>query len=289
MMHVALIRGLLLLTAWLPWSWLRAIARLSPFLAPRGVKRVIDTNLALCFPDFSETQRHALRNQVLVENATTVLELGKCWLRAPQAVFAQMRETVGEEHLREAKARGKGVVFMTCHFGNWEMAGLYASQLTPITSLYRPPKLARLDPLIRASRERNGGIMAPATNRGVKAMVDTLRAGGVAGILPDQDPGEGNGVFAPFFGQPAYTMGLIHRLLRKTGARAVFAYAERIPGGFRMVLFPAPEAIYDPDPEISARALNQGVEQCINAAPAQYLWSYKRFKTRPPGVARRYP
>jgi len=283
-----LIYATLWVCAWLPLSWVRALGYLAPYLAPKKVRFVVKTNLTLCFPELSPAEHAQQTRQVLIHNGQSLLELGKCWLRSPAYIQSLIHQVHGEEHVHAALAQGRGVLLMTPHFGAWEVAGLYVSLHYPITSLYRPPKLRQLDSFIQQCRQRGGGRLVPTTPRGVKALLDRLRAGEAAGILPDQDPGKGNGLFAPFFNQPAYTLQLVSRLLQKTGARAVFAYTLRVPGGFQLVFFPAPEEIYHLDPYRSVAALNHGIALCICAEPAQYLWSYKRFKTTPPGMKSRY-
>jgi KDO2-lipid IV(A) lauroyltransferase len=111
-----------------------------------------------------------------------------------------------------------------------------------------------------------------------------LSAGGVIGILPDQQPKAGEGQFAPFFGTPALTMVLLSRLAQRTGATVLFAFAERLPrgAGFRIHILPAPHGIADDDLPSAVAALNRGVEDCVCMAPAQYQWAYKRYSIRPP-------
>ena len=124
----------------------------------------------------------------------------------------------------------------------------------------------------------------PSDAGGVRSLYQTLREGGVVAILPDQEPGAGGGVFAPFFGIEAQTMLLLSRLARKTGAAVFFGYCERLPGGrYRMRFHAAGPDIADSDPRTAATALNRGVEACVRECPAQYAWSYRRFRTRPPG------
>jgi KDO2-lipid IV(A) lauroyltransferase len=152
--------------------------------------------------------------------------------------------------------------------------------------MYRPPRQQSFDAIIRDSRQRTGTRVVPTDAQGIKALFQSLKQGEVVGILPDQDPRDaGSAVFAPFFGVQANTMTLISRLAAKTGAAVIFTFAERLPSGqgFRLHLMPAPPQIADPDPQRAAAALNAGVEACVRMAPAQYQWSYKRFRSRPAG------
>lgn len=255
-----------------------------PQLRLTAVTRI---NLAHCFPDWSVAQRQQLLQHSLEETGKTALELAALWFWSPPRLRALMRGSCGEHYLQTALEQGRGVILLTPHLGAWEMAGLYASQHYPITSLYRPPRLQGIATLIKRGRERLGAKLVPTDNQGIRALFQALKRGEVVGILPDQVPGEaGTGVFAPFFAQPAYTMTLVARLAHKTGAPVIFTYAERLPNalGFQVHFLPAPEGIDAADLTRAATALNQGVMHCIQACLAQYQWSYKRFKTVPPGV-----
>jgi KDO2-lipid IV(A) lauroyltransferase len=114
------------------------------------------------------------------------------------------------------------------------------------------------------------------------------------GILPDQQPKGGDGVFAPFFGVEALTMTLLPRLAARTGATVLYAYCERIdaPGAapaFALRIEAAPDGIASDDAAEGARALNAGVERIARRDPAQYQWTYKRYKRRPPGSGEANP
>jgi Kdo2-lipid IVA lauroyltransferase/acyltransferase len=267
-----------------------ALARLALKLNP-ALAQVARTNITLCLPQLSAAAQDALASASVQESAKTLLEMGILWRRPCQKVATLVREVHGETFMRAAMAQGHGVILLTPHLGAWEMAGLYASLHYPITSLYRPPKLTRLEHFVRHGREHCGARLVPTDASGVRALFQALKRGEVAGILPDQDPGaRGMGDFAPFFGNPAYTMLLVARLARKTGAPVIFTFAERLPqgAGFRMHFLPAHQTIADDDDKRALTALNHGVECCARQCLAQYQWSYKRFKTRPPNTASIY-
>jgi KDO2-lipid IV(A) lauroyltransferase len=147
----------------------------------------------------------------------------------------------------------------------------------PITVLYRPPKLKWLEPLMRAGRSRGYGKLAPTTLGGVRQLLRALRAGEAVGLLPDQVPGNGEGLWAEFFGRQAYTMTLVGKLQRATGCAVILAFARRLPGGrgFRLELRAVPD---DLSGTAGARRLNAALEALIRGCPEQYLWSYNRFK-----------
>lgn len=145
--------------------------------------------------------------------------------------------------------------------------------------------MAALDTTVRQARERFGATLVPTTTQGVRGLYQALRDGELVAILPDQDPRDGSGVFAPFFGVQAYTMTLLARLAKKSGAPILFCYAEWLPKGegFHLHFIPAEWDATQCDIETNTQRINAGVEQCIKQCPTQYQWGYKRFRTRPEG------
>lgn len=253
-------------------------------------RHVTRRNLALCFPDMSEAERTRLERQSLIETGKTLTEAGPLWRWPRERLLEIPRETPGLDAVEQARADGHGIILLGPHIGAWELVGLQASIRWPMTSLYKPPKQKAMDAPMREARERLGATLVPTDASGVKALLQALKRGEVIGILPDQEPTEGQGVFAPFLGQPAYTMVLASRLIGRSNAKAFFTFAERLPRGqgFRLHFIPAEDDFYSADMETSAAALNRGVEACIRIAPAQYQWSYKRFRNRPEGLPKVY-
>ncbi|MFP4155383.1 MAG: lysophospholipid acyltransferase family protein [Halothiobacillaceae bacterium] len=253
---------------WLAWK------------ANRRPARISRKNIARCLPELTEAGREALVRDSLIETGKTIAETGALWRWPRERLEPLVREIVGRDHLDRAMAGGKGAILLGPHLGAWELGGLYSDRLYPATILYRPPRQPELEEAVVKARARFGARLVPASTRGVRALLAALRRGELVAILPDQEPSFGQGVFAPFFGHPAYTLLLVAGLLRRTGATAVMGYMERLPGGqgYRLHYLPAPEAVADPDPVIAATALNQGVERCVRALPRQYQWSYRRFR-----------
>ena len=242
-------------------------------------RRVIEANLRICYADLTPRQRRRLGLRSMIETARTALEAGRLWFGPATVTERLWRETVGAEHLEAAQAQGRGVILAIPHLGCWEFLGLALSRQQPMTSLYRPPRMAALETLVREGRERFGARLVPVGSRGIRAILTRLRAGELVAILPDQAPARENGVIAPFCGQPAWTMTLLGRVAASSGAPVVFTWAERLPRGrgFRVHFEPSPEGIADPDPGIATRALNAGVEACVRQCPEQYQWCYRRF------------
>jgi KDO2-lipid IV(A) lauroyltransferase len=187
--------------------------------------------------------------------------------------------------LQTAVDAGQGVIFLTPHLGCFEVSAQVAATKIPLTVLYRPPRKQALRPLIEGARARFQLTLAPANLAGVRILLKTLRQGGSIGLLPDQVPQNGEGVWADFFGKPAYTMTLPAKLHQMSGAPIVLAYAERLARGRGYILHFVPfEQILGNTSEEQARAINAAMEQLIARCPAQYFWSYNRYKT-PAGVA----
>jgi len=273
--------------AHLPLSLLHRIAN---WLGRRLAKKrdrhtlVAQTNIARCLPELSPEQQQRLLQESLIGTFATLLESTHIWLGKQELMAAMVQETHGQDRVAAALEKGKGVILVSPHLGNWELVGAYCATQYPMTSMYKPARRAWLDKIIYQGRARHGQKMAPTDVSGIKIMLQALKRNEVIGILPDQDPRE-RGVFAPFFGVQANTMTLLSKLAQKSGAAVLMAYSERLPDnrGFAIHFEHAPEAVANPDVEVSVRAVNAMVEQAVRRKPEQYQWSYKRFLTRPEG------
>ena len=207
------------------------------------------------------------------------------WLRPDSQQLGRKLQWTGAELIEAAIAEGRGLVLLTPHLGCFEIcAQAYAERFAgggqPITVLFRPAKQAWLRRVVDGSRGRAGLFTAPATLGGVRQMIRALRQGHTIGLLPDQVPPEGMGVWAPFFGKSAYTMTLAGRLLQQTGAAVLLIWGERLPagGGYTVHVLPAPMVSDEATPEAAAATINGAMEQLIRLAPGQYLWGYHRYK-----------
>lgn len=252
--------------------------------------RITIKNIELCFPNLSANEQQELAKLSVQEMMKTVLEVGKAWLAPMPVVLGYTNKVVEELNVDAALARGKGIIFVSPHLGNWEILGHYLADRFQFNALYQPPKIAELDTFVQKSRGRVGTKLHPTDRRGILGLFKALRNGEVVGVLPDMEPPEEAGVYAPFFGLDALSMTLVSKLAQKTDATVVFVYAKRLPAGkgFEVVMKPAPEDIYSEDITTSVAALNRGVEACVEAAVEQYQWEYKRFKHKPAGKTRFY-
>ena len=291
--YIAVLYRLIRLVGCLPLPALHRLGALLGWLLwalPNPMRRKARATLHNVLTEFDAETRHELLKKSLIEVGKSVFEICRIWSGEPAAALALVREVRGGDRFDHAVASGRGVIVAAPHLGCWDLLNFWLCSRTPIAIAYRPPRQPALEPLLLRAR----GALAPEQVRaegagGVRRLFRRLAAGGVVGILPDQQPKQGEGEFAPFFGTPALTMVLLSRLAQRTGAIVLFAFAERLPhgAGFRLHILPAPDGIADPDLATAVAALNRGVEACVRMAPAQYQWQYKRYSIRPPGDIRR--
>ncbi|WEN16805.1 lipid A biosynthesis acyltransferase [Rhodanobacter sp. AS-Z3] len=277
-----LIYLVLRLLALLPLGMLHRIGagfgRLRCRLRGRRV-RITATNLRIARPLLTDAEQASLLRQAMAENGKSASEIIKIWGGGAESALTLVREVRGEPLFDAALAAGKGVIIAAPHLGCWELLNYWLCRKTPMAILYRPPRIAAIEGLLRKVR----GALAPeqvrADGAGVRTLYKRLAAGATVGILPDQKPRAGEGEFAPFYGRNALTMVLLPRLAARTGATVLYAFAERLPNGagFRIHLLPAPTGIADADPAVACRALNQGVQNCVELAFTQYQWQYRRY------------
>ncbi len=285
--YIWIVYGLLRLLGLLPLRTLQALGAGFGWLIGRSdnpMRRKAEHTLSRINTDFGEEKRHFL-HAALGEAGKSFLEIAKIWTGDPARTLALVHEVRGGELFDAALASGRGLIVAAPHLGCWELLNYWLCSRTKIAIAYRPPRQPELEPLLVRAR---GGLAAEQVraegSAGVRTLFKRLAAGGVVGILPDQEPKQGEGEFAPFFGRPALTMVLLSRLAQRTGATVLFAFAERLPHGAGYVLhfLPAPDGIADADLPTAVAALNRGVENCIRLAPAQYQWHYKRYSAQPP-------
>ena len=277
--------GLLRQLAKLPLSWNHALGGalgwvvyfLSPTYSARLRANLLQSGL---WRDETDYQRILRRN--IAESGKAGTELIPVWFR-PVAPALQLVVRAGPiAVVEDAERRERGVIYLTPHLGCFDAAALWVAQRRPITVLYRPPRMKVLQPLIEAGRGRDRVRLAPANLGGVRLLLKALRRGEAVGILPDQVPGGGDGIWTDFFGRPAYTMTLVGKLVEVTGASVIMTAAVRLPDGAGYAIhFTQFEGNLSGDG--GTRALNAAIERLVKLEPSQYLWSYNRYKA-PAGV-----
>jgi len=274
------LRGVLGLYARVPLRVLHALGALlgwAAYLASPSYRRYLRGNLAQA--GYHDPR---LRREAIESAGRMFAELPAIWLRAREVTLRRMRGVVGEQYVREARARGQGIVYLAPHYGCFEIVGHALAEFAPLTALYRPPKLRWIEPLMIEGRVKGTMRLARADYSGVRDLVAALKRRETVGILPDQVPGVGDGEWVEFFGRPAYTMTLAAKLIGRPDTVGLVVSAERLRAGRGYVLHitPLPESLAGESP---VRRINRAIESMLGRDPGQYLWGYNRYK-RPRGA-----
>lgn len=277
---------ILFLASRLPLSLLRAFGRamglLIYFFSPSYRDRIHE-NLQIAGIDSEQLAR-----RVAQEQGAQGVEAPWVWGRGREQSLQKTFVAADQEALLRKAIENNAVVFLTPHIGCYEVSPLWLAENVlkgsdkNIAILYRVPRKAYLRKLVGAGRESPNVLPASADLKGVRQILRTMKSGGMVGILPDQVPTQGEGVWAPLFGKPAYTMTFPLRLIRQFKATVIMARSERVPRGWE-VSFKIWDAELTGDDEKDAAMMNRLIEETILECPEQYLWSYNRYKC-PSGV-----
>ncbi|MDR0529660.1 MAG: lysophospholipid acyltransferase family protein [Zoogloeaceae bacterium] len=273
----------------LPLLWLHRLgagAGLFAYFASPRYRNQLKANLA------QAKLPSALRIPAARETGKQALEIFHIWRKTRTEAAALVTSIQGQADLdaarQNAKTSGRGVLYLTPHLGCFEITAQYLSGLDHLTALYRPPRQKALQTLILSGRQRDTLHLASADLSGVRALIKALRRGEAVGLLPDQTPRAGEGLWLDFFDRPAYTMTLAARLSEIAGA-TLFVWGKRLPDGQGYHLCcSAPRAPLTGDIRARAAQINREIEALIRQCPAQYLWGYHRYKTHrgiPPAPA----
>lgn len=256
-----------------------AAGRLVYWLSPT-YRRHLDENLALAYPQGVPA---GLATEATRSAGRMMFEIPRLWLREQDEALAAVREVRGWSHVEAAWARGEGVLILTPHIGCFEIIPLYFGSRAPMTFMFRPPKQVWLQDIVEKGRVRPNLSPVPADTGGVRLLMRALKRGETVGILPDQVPGSGQGLWSPFFGKPAYTMTLAARLSEVKRVSVILAFGERLAGGAGYVVHFLPPAVpLQGELQQRSDAINRSLEALILEYPSQFLWGYNRYK-RPAG------
>ncbi len=284
--------GLLWLLSWLPLSAIGSLGTgFGSFLyfavVPR--RKVVLTNLRLCFPALAEAERKALAKKHFQALARSILERGILWWR-PEARIRRLVRIEGRERLEALLAAGKPVIMLCPHFLALDWAGARIAMDFEAASIYSHQKNPLLDKMLHHGRTRFIKPVLLSRQESLRGIIKVLKKGLPLYYLPDMDFGPQDAIFSPFFGVPAATISALPRLARLTGAVVlpVIARADADGKGFS-VNFGEPWADYPgEDLQADVDRMNAYIESVVETMPEQYYWVHKRFKTRPPGDASFY-
>lgn len=273
---------LLRLSAVLPLSWLRLLGTVLGWLLCHVIgsrRQVVQTNLALCFPDLTEAQRTALTGQVFVRFAQAWLDRGWLWHGKPELVRARLQLT---GHVDELAGDASTVIFAP-HFVGLDAGWTALTQQLPrhFTTIYTDQSNKVSDAWILQGRKRFGSVQLFGRVDGVKTIVASLRKGDPLYLLPDMNFGVHESLFVPFYGVPAATVPSLSRFAKLGRAKVVPVVTRMTPQGYAVQVLSAWDHFPTEDLEADTTHMNQQLESYINAMPEQYYWVHKRFKDRP--------
>jgi KDO2-lipid IV(A) lauroyltransferase len=286
----ALVRWFMLALRSLPLPVLRGLGFvLGNLLWVLAAKRrkVVLTNLALCFPKLTDPQRNRLGRSHMVLFAQTWLDRAWLWHGSPELVASRLRVVGQVQDLRHIE----GAVLFAPHFvgldAGWTALCLHLQR--NFTTIYTPQRSVGIDEWVLQGRERFGQVRLFRREDGFKAIVSALRQGELLYLLPDMNFRLEESIFVPFYGVPAATVTSLPRLARLGQVPVVPVTTRLTPKGYEVQVHAAWQNYPSDDVAADTALMNQRLQTWIDAMPEQYYWVHKRFKSRPEGEASLYP
>lgn len=242
-------------------------------------REVARMNLQHVYPALSEDEREAMLRRVLLHTGMVGMEIAVMWTASKKAREREIVNIYNEHLFDEALDSPRGLLILAPHIGNWELLNFYSLSKAPMTAMYRPAKNPVFNEWMVKSRKGTGVELHPTNAMGVRALLKTLKKGGVVGILPDQEPDRRSGIHVPFMNRDTLTLKMPYDLIHRSGARVLMMAAiRRSGGGFDIHILKPDDEIYSPVAELSTAAMSRSIEEVVALAPDQYQWTYKRFK-----------
>lgn len=282
--------GLLRLSVYLPYRFLlilgRVIGSLMRICIPKRAN-IARCNIALCFPQLSAIEKEALLRKHFHSLGIAIFETALAWWANPKKLNDKIKIT-GISHLQNALAANNGVILFASHFTTLEIGAALINAKFPIHAMYRPQKNLAFDYVMRKARQRVSKAMIPRND--LRATLRALRKNEIVWYAPDQDHGIRHAVFVDFFNQPAAMIVATSRLAKISNAKIIPFTQRRLANaeGYELILEPALTNFPSGDDKKDTQHLTSIIESWILQAPEQYLWTHRRFKTRPQGLPKVY-
>ena len=247
----------------------------------RSRRRIVQVNLALCFPHLTPRQRGHLARSHFVGVVQSLLDRSWLWHGSP----AQLRRRLQLQGDLSPLLGPEPVVMLAPHFVGLDAGGSALTQVHGVhmASIYVRQRNAALDEWVRQGRNRSGQVSLYFRHQGVKQIVSGLRQGDKLYLLPDMDFGRNESVFVPFYGVQAATVPSLSRFARLGRARVMTVATRMTAQGYRLELGPLWADFPSEDAEADTARMNRELQTLIDTMPEQYYWVHKRFKTRPEG------
>jgi KDO2-lipid IV(A) lauroyltransferase len=252
-------------------------------------RRIAEINLSLCFPHWSTKQRDHVARAHFRIMTQALTDYGWLWWATPKQLEQRVR-VVGLEHYQAARDQGHNVILLAPHFVALDAGGKFISHRGyGSVSMFKATRDPLVNWIVARSRLQFGARLF-ARGDNLRPLVKVVRQGAGFYYLPDEDLGPKECVFAPFFGIPAATLPTLGRLAQMCDAVVVPCFTRMLPKGqgYEVRFRPALADFPTGDPVADATRMNQEIEQGVLDMPEQYLWVYKRFKSRPGGATSPY-
>jgi Kdo2-lipid IVA lauroyltransferase/acyltransferase len=248
-------------------------------------RRVVDVNLALCFPALSAAERRRMARETFVFVAQSWLDRGWLW-HAPEETVAKRLKVIGAAAEIDEIANGhEPMILFAPHFYGLDAAATALTMHTarPSTTIYTTQRDPMVDQWVSEGRKRFGNVITLNRVDGIKPIVAGLRKGGLLYLLPDMDFGRDQTVFVPFYGVQAATVPSLSRFARLGRAKVVPVVSRLTREGYEIEVLPAWTNFPSDDAVADTALMNQRLQGYIDTMPSQYYWVHRRFKTRPEG------
>lgn len=275
------------LISYLPLSVNHKLGRiigLVGWLVSSRLRHITLVNLNRCYPQKSKQWKQTTGRQSLCSSAEALLETPTLWKAGKEKISSLLLNPDALDTITSTYNKGDGLIVVVLHHGSWEYLGLITAMHIQTTSAYLPLKLPSLNELVIEGRESTGARLVPSTFKGIRELTKALANKECICILPDQEPRQDQGIYADFFGKPAYTTNLMPKLAARHNTPVLYISAERKSKGYYLHIEEGVKELYNKDLVTACNAMNGQIESMINKFPEQYSWSYKRFKRLPGGT-----
>lgn len=267
----------------MPLRILQAVALFAAYVLyafNSSVKRITTINIRLAYPELTQDAQQQLVKKSMQSQFLTYVEFIKCWGMPPSYSLSLLKNIYGEQILTEALANKKGVIVVVPHFGCWELLNAWLNLYTEPMIMYKPNKNKGINRYLLEAREKFNATLVPTDETGIRAIFKHLKQGGLTVILPDHLPKASGGIYSKFFGQNTLTVTLVSKLAAKTQCNVIGLSCIRNDdlSNFDLHCTSLSDDILSKDLQLSVDTLNIAMQDIINQAPEQYIWSYKRFR-----------
>ncbi len=250
------------------------------FIFAKRRRHIAQINIDLAFSNLTDSERLQIVKNHFISLGISLIEIPNCWW-AENSKLEKLVHINGLEHLLKAQKDGDGVILLSAHFTNLEIAGRLLAAHAPFFVMYRPHENPILEKVMRKSREKRFSLAIKRDD--VKTMLKSLKTGNTVWYAPDQNFGLKNSVFSPFFGVPAATNTATSRFARISNAKVIPFFSQRKSdnSGYELTILPPLENFPTKDIQKDTDRVNNLIEDHVKSCPEQYLWSHRRYKDRP--------